>query len=67
VEELLMRGIVFRQIEEMLGTWSALLLSAILFGAMRARNPGADAWSTTAIALETGVVLGAAFVLTRQL
>ncbi len=67
VEELLVRGIVFRLVEQMLGTWLALLLSAILFGAMHICNPGATAWSSTAIALEAGVLLGAAFVLTHRL
>lgn len=67
VEELLIRGIVFRLIEEWLGSWIALGTSALLFGALHAANPHADAISSIAIALEAGVMLAAAYMLTRRL
>jgi uncharacterized protein len=66
-EELLFRGVIFRLIEEWAGTWSALAVSAILFGAVHAANPGATWVSSAAIALEAGVLLAAAFVVTRNL
>ncbi len=66
-EELLFRGIVFRLIEEWAGTWIALVISAIAFGLLHAANPGATWVSTLAIALEAGVLLAAAFVVTRNL
>jgi membrane protease YdiL (CAAX protease family) len=66
-EELLFRGIVFRLIEEWAGTWIALAISAILFGAVHVANPGATWVSTLAIALEAGVLLAAAFVVTKNL
>ena len=66
-EEILFRGVVFRLIEEWAGTWIALAVSAIIFGAVHAANPGASWISTLAIALEAGVLLAAAYVVTRSL
>ncbi len=67
LEELLFRGVLFRLIEEWAGTWIALVVSAALFGLAHAANPGATWFSSLAIALEAGVLLGAAFVVTRNL
>jgi uncharacterized protein len=67
LEELLFRGVLFRLVEEWTGTWIALAVSAALFGAAHALNPGATWASSLAIALEAGVLLGAAFVVTRNL
>lgn len=67
VEEILARAIVFRITEEWFGSWIALVLSAALFGFAHAANPGATIASSVAIALEAGVLLAAAFMLTRRL
>jgi membrane protease YdiL (CAAX protease family) len=66
-EELLMRGLFLRIAEDLLGTWGALALSAAIFGALHGLNPGATPVSTVAIALEAGVLLGAAYIATRRL
>lgn len=66
-EELAIRGGVFRILEEMLGTAAALILSAGLFGLLHAFNHGATTVSTLAIALEAGVLLGAAYAVSRNL
>jgi membrane protease YdiL (CAAX protease family) len=66
-EELVFRGVLFRIVEDGLGTWWALAISSALFGLAHAANPHATAVSTVAIMLEAGVLLGAAFVLTRRL
>jgi CAAX protease family protein len=66
-EELAFRGALFRLLEERLGTGAALAASAAVFGLLHALNPGATILSTTAIALEAGVLLGAAYALTRNL
>jgi hypothetical protein len=67
IEEVLVRGFIFRVLSVGTGTWIALLLSAALFGALHASNPGATAFSSIAIALEAGVLLAAAYVVTGRL
>jgi membrane protease YdiL (CAAX protease family) len=66
-EELLFRGVLFRVIEERAGTWGALALTAVLFGAMHLANPDATVWGAIAIAIEAGAMLGAAYAATRTL
>lgn len=66
-EEILFRGILFRQFETMLGTWAALAITSVLFGAGHIFNPGATWFSSFAIAIEAGILLGAAYMITRRL
>jgi membrane protease YdiL (CAAX protease family) len=67
VEEVLFRGFVFRTIRDVGGTWTAVAVSAVLFGALHAFNPGASLVSTIAIALEAGVLLALAYAATDRL
>lgn len=67
LEEVLVRGVLFRILEEWLGSWAALLISAALFGLAHLGNPGSSATAAAAIAVEAGVMLAAAFMLTRRL
>ncbi|MBQ9661481.1 MAG: CPBP family intramembrane metalloprotease [Bacteroidales bacterium] len=60
-EEVLFRGIVFRMIDDRWNTVVALLISALIFGAIHLPNPGATLWSAFAIAVEAGVLLAAAY------
>lgn len=66
-EEILFRGILFRITEESLGSWLALFISGLIFGAIHLANPNATLFGGLAIALEAGLMLGAAFMLTRRL
>lgn len=66
-EEILLRGIVFRWLEELGGSWVALALSALLFGFLHAPNPNATLISSLSIAVAAGVLLGGAYMLTRNL
>ena len=66
-EEVLFRGVLFRIIEESLGTWIALALTSLMFGFAHMMNPNATLFSSFTIAMEAGVLLGAAYVLTRRL
>ncbi|HEY3588415.1 MAG TPA: CPBP family intramembrane glutamic endopeptidase, partial [Myxococcaceae bacterium] len=66
-EEIRNRGILFRLLEQNLGTWVALGLSALAFGFAHWQNPGATWWSSLAIALEGGVLLAALYAATRSL
>jgi membrane protease YdiL (CAAX protease family) len=67
IEEVITRGILFRILEEWLGSWAALVLSSALFGLAHLANPNATVWSAVAIALEAGTLLAAAYMLTRRL
>jgi membrane protease YdiL (CAAX protease family) len=67
MEELLFRGILFRWIEEFAGSWAALLITSALFGLIHIFNPAATWFSSFAIALEAGLMLGGAYMLTRSL
>ena len=67
MEELLFRGILFRWIEEFAGSWAALVLTAALFGLAHVMNPNATWFSSFAIAIEAGLLLGGAYMLTRSL
>jgi len=67
MEELLFRGILFRWLEEFGGSWFALALTSALFGIGHIFNPNATALASFAIALEAGVLLGGAYMLTRNL
>jgi hypothetical protein len=67
MEEILFRGILFRHLEDFGGTWVALALTSALFGVAHIFNPNATAFSSFAIAVEAGVLLGGAYMLTRSL
>ena len=60
-EEVLFRGIVFRMIDERWGTVAALIASALIFGFVHITNQNATVWSSVAIAVEAGLLLGAAY------
>jgi len=66
-EEIIARGVLFRIAEEGRGTWFALAVSALFFGAAHIFNPGATLWSSAAIAIEAGVMLGLLYHVTRSL
>jgi CAAX protease family protein len=66
-EELLFRGVLLRIVEGWLGTWGALVVTGLLFGALHLVNPDASVVGALAIAIEAGLMLGAAYVATRSL
>jgi membrane protease YdiL (CAAX protease family) len=66
-EELLFRGLALQAIERLGGRWVALGATAALFGLVHGANPGASVWSSAAIAVEAGGLLGAAFLWRRSL
>lgn len=66
-EEVAMRGIVLRQLEQAVGTWLAIVVSALFFGFGHRGNPGATWVSNVAIAVEAGGLLAASYVATRSL
>ena len=60
-EEMICRGVIFRWIDERWNTWVALLISALFFGFGHMGNDNATWWSSLAIAIEAGLLLGAAY------
>jgi len=66
-EELLFRGVLLRIVERKTGTLIALLSSALLFGLAHLANPDATIVSVLAIAIEAGLLLGLAYVASRNL
>lgn len=67
MEELLFRGILFRWMEEFAGSWAALLITSALFGFGHIFNPNATWFTSLAISVEAGLLLGGAYMLTRSL
>ncbi len=66
-EEILTRGALFRIVEEGLGTWWSILISALVFGFLHIWNPNATVFSSVSIAMTAGVILALFYVLTRKL
>src|ERR1044071_7842723 len=67
VQELIFRAVIYRIVEQWLGTWWALGISALLFGLIHLTSAGATLFSALAVALQAGIVLGAAYALTHRL
>lgn len=66
-QELIFRGVLYRITEAWLGSRWALAVSALLFGLIHLTSAGATIFSAIAIALQAGVLLGAAYALTGRL
>jgi uncharacterized protein len=66
-EELAFRGVLFRMLEARLGSGISLALSAALFGLLHAFNSGATIMAVTAVAVEAGILLSAAYGVSRNL
>ena len=67
VEEVLFRGVLFRFVEQWVGTWVSLVLTGVLFGASHLFNTHATLWGAVAIAVEAGFMLAAVYAATRNL
>ena len=66
-EEILFRGLLFRLLEEGLGSVLALLLSAVVFGGLHLLNENATLIGALSVMFEAGIMLAAAFMWTRRL
>jgi len=67
LEELMWRGGLFRIVEEWLGSWIALAVSAIVFGLSHYAPVEGALWGAFAITIEAGLLLAAAYMVTRRL
>jgi uncharacterized protein len=66
-EELLFRGVLFRSVETWFGSWAALVVSSLVFGLSHLINPEATMEGALFIAVEAGILLAGAYMLTRRL
>ncbi|QTN29235.1 CPBP family intramembrane metalloprotease [Rhodoferax sp. AJA081-3] len=66
IEEMVLRGIFFRVVQESIGSWLALLASGLVFGAMHLINDNITVLAIANIAA-AGVFFAAAFLLTGRL
>jgi membrane protease YdiL (CAAX protease family) len=66
-EELLFRGVLFRSVETWFGSWAALVVSSLVFGLSHMINPQGTLEGSLFIAVEAGILLAAAFILTQRL
>jgi len=71
-EEIFFRGILFRLLEEALGSWLALAISSLLFGMVHIINYGGDINLISKLIgvtpqMAIGLPLAAAYILTRKL
>ncbi|MBP8285544.1 MAG: CPBP family intramembrane metalloprotease [Rhodoferax sp.] len=66
-EELVYRGVLFRVVEESLGSWISLLVSSLVFGIAHLHNENATLIGALSISVEAGLLLAGAYMLTRRL
>ena len=66
-EELLFRGVLFKSVEDMAGSWIAIIVSSLVFGIIHLVNPAATVAGAIYIAIEAGLLLAAAYLVTRRL
>ncbi len=66
-EEVVYRGVLFRIVEERIGTYVALVSTGLVFGLSHLLNEDATLWGGLAIAIEAGFMLAAAYAATRSL
>lgn len=66
-EEIFFRGILFRMINRRWNIWAALVISALIFGGLHILNDNATLWSSIAIAIEAGSLLGAAYAYSKNI
>jgi hypothetical protein len=58
---------LLRVVEEWLGSWVSLAVSSLVFGFLHLNNPTATVLGAVFISVEAGLLLAAAYMLTRRL
>ena len=67
LEEIIVRGVIFRITEESLGTWLAIAISAAPLRSFSHLQSRIERFAALCIAVEAGVLLAAAYITTRRL
>lgn len=66
-EELLFRGVLFGSVQKWFGSWTALVVSSLVFGMVHLMNPEGTMEGALFIAVEAGILLAGAYMLTGRL
>jgi membrane protease YdiL (CAAX protease family) len=66
-EELIFRGVLYRSVEAIFGSWVGILASSLVFGFIHLLNPAANLGGAIYISIEAGLLLSAAYLVTRRL
>ncbi|MFD0772405.1 CPBP family intramembrane glutamic endopeptidase [Streptomonospora algeriensis] len=66
-EEVVFRGVLFRVVEERVGTWISLVVTSVLFGLAHMSNPNSTLLGLVILTVGAGTLLTAAYVATRSL
>lgn len=66
-EELMFRGVLFRHLEKLTGTWIALTIAALVFGGVHLLNKDASLWGALCVAIAGGGMLTSAYLAGRTL
>ena len=66
-EELVFRGVLHRSVETVFGSWAGILVSSLAFGLLHLLNPDATLGGAIYICIEAGLLLSAAYLVTRRL
>lgn len=67
LEEVICRGLILRLLANYYGVWLALLISAVIYGALHSFNHGASYYTASLMALGQGICLGAAYLRSANL
>lgn len=66
-EELIFRGVLHQSVESLFGSWTGILASSFVFGFLHLLNPAATMTGAIYISIEAGLLLSAAYMVTRRL
>jgi membrane protease YdiL (CAAX protease family) len=66
-EEIFFRGTLFRHLEQLSGSWLALLITGLLFGLIHSWRPYASWHSSFFLAVDVGFLCAGLYMLTRNL
>lgn len=66
-EELIFRGVLHKSVETIFGSWAGIIASSFVFGFLHLLNPAATMTGAIYISIEAGLLLSAAYMVTRRL
>ena len=66
-EELIFRGVLHQSVETIFGSWAGIVASSFVFGFLHLLNPAATITGAIYISIEAGLLLSAAYMVTRRL